>query len=229
LRTNQNDFLTNTFTSSIAFSKRWLGKPFTFATNLAHSQNTNTHNVTVTFPDIAFNIQRIFPFARKNPVGKQRWYEKIGVSYAFNAKNVISTADSTFFSAGTLQKMRNGISHTIPISTSFKAFKYFTVSPSVTYNERWFFQSIKKGFSNETQQAFTDTSTGFFSNRDVNALVNMTTQIYGLVQFKRGPIRGIRHVLTPTIGYNYRPKLSDDKVGYYGAGGTVAQVSSRRI
>lgn len=223
LRTNQNDFLTNTFTSSIAFSKRWLGKPFTFATNLAHSQNTNTNNVTVTFPDIAFNIQRIFPFARKNPVGKQRWYEKIGVSYAFNAKNVISTADSTFFSAGTLQKMRNGISHTIPISTSFKAFKYFTVSPSVTYNERWFFQSVKKGFSNETQQAFTDTSTGFFSNRDVNANVNMTTQIYGLVQFKRGPIRGIRHVLTPSIGYNYRPKLSDDEVGYYGEGGTLAR------
>jgi hypothetical protein len=190
---------------------------------LAHSQNTNTNNVTVTFPDIAFNIQRIFPFARKNPVGKQRWYEKIGVSYAFNAKNVISTADSTFFSAGTLQKMRNGISHTIPISTSFKAFQYFTVSPSVTYNERWFFQSVKKGFSNETQQAFTDTSTGFFSNRDVNANVNMTTQIYGLVQFKRGPIRGIRHVLTPSIGYNYRPKLSDDEVGYYGEGGTLAR------
>jgi len=222
LRVNQNDFLTNTFNSSIAFSKRWADTPFSLSTNLAHTQNTNTNDISVTFPDVAFNMSRIFPFARKNAVGKQRWYEKIGVSYAFNARNRISTKDSTFFTAGTLQKMQNGISHTIPITTSFKAFKYFTVSPSVTYNERWFFQSIKKGWDNDMQFAYTDTSTGFYSNRDVNANVNMTTQIYGLLQFKRGPIKGIRHVLTPTIGYNYRPKISDNEVGYYGPNGAYA-------
>jgi lipopolysaccharide assembly outer membrane protein LptD (OstA) len=222
LRVNQNDYLTNTFNSSIAFSKRWADTPFSLSTNLSHTQNTNTNDISVTFPDVAFNVSRIFPFARKNAVGKQRWYEKIGISYAFNARNRISTKDSTFFTAGTLQKMQNGISHTIPITTSFKAFKYFTVSPSLTYNERWFFQSVKKGWNNEAQLAVTDTSTGFFSNRDFTANVNMTTQIYGLVQFKRGPIKGIRHVLTPTVGYNYRPKLSDNEVGYYGPNGTFA-------
>lgn len=221
LRVNPNDFLTNSFNSSISFSKRWLGTPFSLSTNLAHSQNTQSRDVSVTFPDIAFNMTRIFPFARKNAVGKQRWYEKIGVSYAFNARNRVAVKDSTFFTAGTLQKMQNGISHTIPISTSFKAFKYFTISPSVTYNERWFFQSVKKGWNNDTQQAFTDTSSGFFSNRDVSANVNMSTQIYGLVQFKRGAIKGIRHVLTPTIGYNYTPKISDNSTGYYGPNGAV--------
>ncbi|MCF8258888.1 MAG: hypothetical protein K9J06_15135 [Flavobacteriales bacterium] len=219
LRVNQNDYLTNTFTSSIAFEKRFNNSPFALRTNLSHSQNTQTRNVTVTFPDISFNMNRIFPFARKNAVGKQRWYEKIGVSYAFNARNQISTVDSTFLTMNTLKTMRNGISHSIPISTSFRVFKHFTVAPTVTYNERWFFQEVRKGWNNETQQAYTDTSTGFFSNRDVSANVNVTTQLYGLVQFKKGAIKGIRHVLTPTVGYRYAPKLTEMEWGYYGANG----------
>jgi hypothetical protein len=219
LRVNQNDFLTNTFTSAISFEKRFANTPFTLRTNLSHSQNTQTRNVSVSFPDVSFNMNRIFPFARKNAVGKQRWYEKIGLSYAFNARNQISTVDSTFFTMNTLKTMRNGISHSIPISTSFRILKHFTVAPSVTYNERWFFQSVNKGWDNETQQAFTDTSTGFFSNRDVSANVNVTTQIYGLVQFKKGAVKGIRHVFTPQIGYRYAPKISENRWAYAGPNG----------
>jgi lipopolysaccharide assembly outer membrane protein LptD (OstA) len=222
LRVNQNDFLTNTFTSAISFEKRFANTPFTLRTNLSHSQNTQTRNVSVSFPDVSFNMNRIFPFARKNAVGKQRWYEKIGLSYAFNARNQISTVDSTFFTMNTLKTMRNGISHSIPISTSFRILKHFTVAPSVTYNERWFFQSVNKGWDNESQQAFTDTTTGFFSNRDVSANVNVTTQIYGLVQFKKGAVKGIRHVFTPQIGYRYAPKISENRWAYAGPNGARA-------
>ncbi len=222
LRVNQNDYLTNTFTSAISFEKRFANTPFTLRTNLSHSQNTQTRNVSVSFPDVSFNMNRIFPFARKNAVGKQRWYEKIGLSYAFNARNQISTVDSTFFTMNTLKTMRNGISHSIPISTSFRILKHFTVAPSVTYNERWFFQSVSKGWDNESQQAFTDTTTGFFSNRDVSANVNVTTQIYGLVQFKKGAVKGIRHVFTPQIGYRYAPKISENRWAYAGPNGARA-------
>jgi len=222
LRVNQNDFLTNTFTSGISFEKRFTNTPFTLRTNLSHSQNTNTRDVTVSFPDVSFNMNRIMPFARRNPVGKQRWYEKIGISYAFNARNQINTKDSTFFTMNTLSTMRNGISHSIPINTSFRLFKHFTVAPSVTYNERWFFQEVEKRWDNETQQTVVDTSTGFFSNRDVSAVVNMTTQIYGLVQFKKGAIKGIRHVFMPSLGYRYAPKLSEMEWGYTGPNGARA-------
>lgn len=219
------DFLTNTFTSSIAFSKRWIGKPFSLSVNLSHNQNTQTKIVNVTLPQIAFNVQRIFPFKRKNAIGKQRWYEKIGVSYALRTENRITTADSAFFTMETLRKMQNGVVHTIPISTSFKAFKYFTINPSVTYNERWFFQQLNRAWDNETQTALIDTSYGFYSNRDVNASVNMNTTLYGLVQFKKGWIRGIRHVLNPQVGFTYRPKLASDEVGFYGTNGQLINYS----
>lgn len=225
LTTNTQDFLTNTFTSSIAFSKRWLGKPFTLNVNLNHSQNTQTKIVNVTLPQIAFNVQRIFPFKRKNAVGKQRWYEKIGVSYALRMENRLTTADSTFFTRSSLGKMRNGIIHTIPISTSFKAFKYFTVSPSVTYNERWFFQRLNRSWDNENQTNVIDTTYGFHSNRDVTTSINMNTTLYGLVQFKKGWIRGIRHVLNPQVGFTYRPKLANDEIGYFGPNASLVTYS----
>ena len=216
LTTSTQDYLTNTFTSSIAFSKRWLGKPYTLNVNLSHSQNTQTNIVNVTLPQIAFNIQRIYPFKRKNQIGKQRWYEKIGISYSLRMENRVTTTDSTFFTRGTLDKMRNGIIQSIPISTSFKAFKYFTISPSVSYNERWFFQRLDRGWDNETQTAYSDTTYGFYTNRDVNASINMNTTVYGLVQFKKGWIRGIRHVFNPRVGFTYRPKLGENDEGYYG-------------
>ena len=223
LTTSTQDYLTNTFTSSIAFSKRWIGKPFTLNVNLSHSQNTQTKIVNVTLPQIAFNIQRIYPFKRKTQIGKQRWFEKIGISYSLRTENRVTTVDTTFFTRSTLDKMRNGVIQTIPISTSFKAFKYFTVSPSVTYNERWFFQTLDKKWNNETQTLDVDSTYGFYSNRDVNASINMNTTLYGLVQFKKGWIRGIRHVFNPRAGFTYRPKLNSDEVGYYGNNGTIGR------
>ena len=225
LTTSTQDYLTNTFTSSIAFAKRWLGKPYTLSVNLSHSQNTQTKIVNVTLPQIAFNIQRIYPFKRKLQIGKQRWYEKIGISYSLRTENRVTTADSTFFTRSTLDKMRNGVIQTIPISTSFKAFKYFTISPSVTYNERWFFQRLNRSWDNETQTALSDTSYGFYSNRDVNASINMNTTLYGLVQFKKGWIRGIRHVFNPTVGFTYRPKLANDEHGFYGENASYVSYS----
>lgn len=225
LTTSTQDYLTNTFTSSIAFSKRWIGKPYTLNINLSHSQNTQTKIVNVTLPQIAFNIQRIYPFKRKTQIGKQRWYEKIGISYSLRTENRVSTVDTTFFTRSTLGKMRNGVIQTIPISTSFKAFKYFTVSPSVSYNERWFFQRLNRGWDNETQTSYSDTTYGFYSNRDVNASINMNTTLYGLVQFKKGWIRGIRHVFNPRAGFTYRPKMANDQRGYYGDNGSFITYS----
>lgn len=216
LTTNTGDFLRNTFTSSIAFQKTWPGKPFSFNANLSHNQNTLTKQVNVTLPQIAFSVNRIYPFRRKEAVGKQRWYEKIGMSYQLRAENRISALDSTFFTQQTLRSMQNGISHSIPIQTSFKAFKYFTISPSANYNERWFFQKVNRTWDNELQEDVTDTLTGFFSNRDFNAGINMNTTIYGLLPFKKGAIAGIRHVMNPRIGFTWRPKMGSDETVYAG-------------
>lgn len=222
LISSAQDYLTNTFRSSIAFSKRWIGKPYTLNINFNHSQNTNTNIVDITLPQVAFSVQRFYPFKRKNLVGKQRWYEKIGVSYNLNARNQVQVADSSFLSMQTIDRMRNGIQQSVSTSTNIKAFKYFTINPSVNYNERWFFQRLDKSWNNETQLVDVDTTYGFYTNRDVSMNVTMATTLYGLVQFKKGWIRGVRHMLNPSVGFRYQPKLDQDEVGYYGVNGAKA-------
>lgn len=229
LTTNTGDFLRNTFTSSIAFQKTWPGKPFSFNASMSHNQNTLTKQVNVTLPQLAFSVNRIYPFRRKEAVGKQRWYEKIGLSYQLRAENRINAVDSTFFTMKTLNSMQNGISHTIPINTSFKAFKYFTISPSATYNERWFFQRVNRTWDNEQQESVTDTLQGFFSNRDFNAGVNMNTTIYGLLPFKKGAIAGIRHMMNPRVGFTWRPKMGNDETVYAGTNATAVTYSRDQL
>ena len=39
---------------------------------------------------------------------------------------------------------KNGIKHTIPVSTNFKLFKYFSLSAGANYDENWSFKTIEK-------------------------------------------------------------------------------------
>ncbi len=83
---NANDYLSNTFQSSINLHKKWEGTPFTLSTNLRHSQNTNNQIVNLTLPSVTFSINRIFPFRNKR-ITSSKWYDKIGLSYTMNTKN----------------------------------------------------------------------------------------------------------------------------------------------
>ena len=139
--------MSNTFQSSVNLSKRWEGKPFSLSANLRHNQNTQTKIINLSLPDISFNMNRIFPFKNLGKKGKESWFHKIGVSYSSNLRNDVSIADSLLFSKESIKSFRNGIRHSIPISTSFKVLKYFTFSPRINYTERWYTNQINKSWN----------------------------------------------------------------------------------
>jgi hypothetical protein len=199
----------------VAFSKSWPGKPYSFSAGLSHSQNTSTRDITVSFPTANFGISRQTPFKRKTAVGAAKWYEKIGVSYTTSLQNSISTKDTLLFRKESLDQLRYGIQHSIPISTSFSAFKYFTVSPAINYTEKWYLKTIEKKYVADTKTVDVDTVTGFKAAREFSFSANMNTRIFGLVQFKKGKLAAIRHVMTPNIGFSWRPDFSDPTYGVY--------------
>lgn len=123
--------------------------------SLNHTQNTITHDIRITAPDVSFNIARITPFKRKHAIGAQRWFEKIGTSYSLRATNFVQTKDSLLFEQNTLDNMQNGIQHSIPISTSFNILNHFTLSPAANYTERWYFKTTEYEWNNELNK--TDT------------------------------------------------------------------------
>ncbi|MFM1744581.1 MAG: hypothetical protein RLZZ630_518 [Bacteroidota bacterium] len=212
---NSNNFLTNTFTSSIAWSKSWTGSPFNLSVAATHSQNTQTQDISLSIPSATFNMARQTPFKRRAQVGAVRWYEKIGVGYTTSFLNTITTKDSLLFQEGSLQQFRYGMQHSIPINTNFTIAKYLTVTPGFSYNERWYMRTIDKSWDPEAEQVVVDTVDGFRSARDFSFSTSMNTRIYGLVQFRKGRLAAIRHVMTPSISFTWRPDFSSDFFGYY--------------
>jgi hypothetical protein len=209
------NFVTNTFTSTISYQKAWDGTPYSFATSLYQDQNSISRDITIRFPQADFNISRIYPFQKKNPVGDQKWYEKIGTSYALSLQNTLVTKDSLLFEKETLDKFQYGMQHTIPVSTSMKFLKFFNLSPNFNYTERWYMQTIEKHFNPDSDRVVIDTIQGFKAARDFSASASLTTKIYGMVQFKDSKIMAIRHVMSPSLSYSYRPDFSDPQWNYY--------------
>ena len=95
--TSVNNYLSNTFRSSINLSKSWDGKPFNISSSLEHNQNTQTHRVNLTIPNITFSVNKLYPFRNIGNQGTKNWYDDIGIRYTLNTKNQISTTDSLLF------------------------------------------------------------------------------------------------------------------------------------
>lgn len=214
ISTMQN-FLTNTFNSSITYTHMFPGTPINLGLSASHSQNTLTRQIQVNLPDVSLTVSRINPFKRKIVIGRPYWYENIGVSYAFRGTNFIQTADSLLFTEESLDNIQNGISHYIPFSTSFNIFNYFNVTPSLNYNERWYYKTTEKNWNIDSARVETRMVTGFQAARDYQANLGVSTIIYGMYQFKSGYIRAIRHVVKPTVSMGFRPDYSEEKFGYY--------------
>ena len=216
--TNINDILATQTNSSISYSRNWEGTPFSMTVNLSVSQNSRDKTIAVTLPTITFNVASFNPFKRKEAVGKTRWYEKIKMSYSMKMTNTVNTKENEIFTRETLDKMKNGIQHNIPVSTSLTLFNYINISPSFNYTERWYFKKVSQQWNNETRQVETlDPEYGFWRLYNYNASVSANTTIYGtyVAKKKTRRLQAVRHTLTPNIGFSYAPDFSRQRYGFY--------------
>ncbi len=215
--TSLTDYVSAQTNSSIAYSKTWAGTPFSFSTNIQQSTNNRDSTVMLSLPNFVFNVNKIFPFRRKNIVGKLRWYENIGFTYNGTFKNSVTTKQDQLFSSEMFDQMQYGMQHTIPVSTSMNVLKYLNLTPSINYNERWYFNKVEKSWDATNQEIVTDTVGGFNRVYDYRFSLGFSTKVYGMAQFNgKDPIvKAIRHVLTPTVSMNYTPNFGADNFGYY--------------
>ena len=210
-----NQILQNQYTSNISYSKSWQGTPIGLTISALHNQNTGTGQVNVTLPSVNFHITQINPFQKKSHI-KAKWYDKITSSYTVDMLNRTTFTDSTFRLANlSLSNFQTGIHHAIPLSASYTVLKYINMSFSVNYDEYWITQKLHEGWSAKDNKIDSQINQGFFAERDFTAGVNFSTRIYGLKIFKKGSLRGIRHVLTPSVGLSYHPDFGASPFNYY--------------
>ena len=220
--TSVNDYLSNTFQSSISYQKSWAGK-YHLSAALNHTQSTSEHTIDLTLPRVAFNINRFYPFRRKKQVGGLKWYENINVNYQMNAENRISTLDSLLFQEDMASLMRNGVKQSIPVSSTIKLLKYFNMTNGISYTQRWYSQKHEKHWVTEpgnegvdTTFIKTDTTNGFYMLHDFSLSSSVNTRLYGMLAFRKSPLRAVRHVMTPSVAFTYRPDFAGEAFNYYG-------------
>jgi len=205
---NSNAFLNNTLSSSISYYKKFVGTPFNLSLSVTHSQNTNTESIIMSLPSLQINMDRIYPFVSKTGA-KKNALQKLGVTYSLKGDNKINTSDKFFLKKEMFNNAKSGIQQNATFSTNMKLFKFFTLSPNANYKEVWNFDKISKTYNATENTIVTDTITGFNAFREYSAGVSLTTTVYGMLKFKKGRLRAIRHVMRPSISYGYKPDFSN--------------------
>ncbi|MFG6423629.1 MAG: LPS-assembly protein LptD [Paramuribaculum sp.] len=213
-------FTENTKSSTINATWRPAGTKWTVSGNMNLSQRTQDSTLTVGFPSITASYSQFFPFKRKNGVGKERWYEKIKMSYSGQFNNSLTAKQNVFFKKSLIKDWSNGMRHSIPISATFTAFKYFNVTPSVNLTDRMYTTKVKRMWDPNAAAEIMDTSYSFYNVFDFTASVAVDTKLYGFYRPWKifgDKIKMIRHVMTPSVSFSATPDFSDPMWGIYGS------------
>ncbi len=219
---NNTAFLQNTFMSRINYTKTF--KRSSLSIDASHSQNVQTHEMDITLPGLTFNVNRFYPFKREGAV-KQNAIDKIGVSYFVEAKNRLKGNDSTLFKGSVLDSLTYGIKQSLPISTNFNLFKYITATPQLNINSYSYTKWTKKewepiryynGDINTPKYGVkSHTKNDFVTAFDASFSTGFSSKVYFDYMFKRGKIKQIRHLLIPTLSYNYHPDFGSTQFGFW--------------
>ena len=221
---NPNQNFQNQLSSSISYNKDFRGKA-NFSINLNHNQNNNTRLVNLNFPTANFNVVTLYPFQKQEKVGTPKWYEAIGIGYSGNISNQVSFYDTAGVSfKKLLDTMQWGATHSIPISLTLPQLGAFTISPSVSYEERWYGQKIFRSWDSAKSKVDTVINKGFYTARQMSFGMSASTRIFGTYSFKHSNgIQKIRHEIRPSISMNYKPDMAGkyfystrvDSAGHY--------------
>ena len=216
---NPQSFTQSTRTSSVSMTNTFSNIGLTISTTMNLNQRMQDSTIALTLPDVNISLSRIYPFKRKKMAGKERWYEKISLSYTGQLSNSITTKEDLLLHSSLTRDWRNGMQHSIPISANFTLFGYLNINPSFTFTDRMYTNKVMRSWDEEGQREVTDTIDGFYNIYNWRFSVSASTKLYGMyVPWKKlfgDKIIAIRHVFTPQVSFNYAPDFSTERYGYY--------------
>ena len=213
----------STRTSSVSWNTQFssIGMSLSSAANL--SQRVRDSVIDLTLPDLNISVSRFYPFRRKYAAGKERWYEKISLSYTGHVSNSISTKEDKLLDSRLNRDWKNGMQHNIPISASFSLFNAINLTTSFNFTDRMYLSKEKKSWvvNDRTGEGYekTDTLYGLYNVYNWSASVSANTKLYGMFIPSRklfgDKIQAIRHVFTPSVSFNFAPDFGDESYGYW--------------
>lgn len=223
------DNTTRKLSSNMSYSKTFAGTPFSMGVNLRINQDLTTKQVDLPLPDMNFNVNNVYPFKKvKGSLFLQNFSTRITTTATNQVTNNLGkigkdpTIDSIApFNMQTLPALidhaKKGIHSTLPLQTSMKLFKFFTISPSLSLDELMYFEKLDWGVDATGKNIVVkDTIKGFNTVTNYSGSVSLTTRVYGTKFFgKNSRIQAIRHVINPSVGMSFQPDFGQPQYDYY--------------
>lgn len=210
LNPQASTYFDNTLNSDVNVGRTFVGTPISARMKASMRQNSSSGRIVMTAPDFNVTATRFYPFKRKKgAIGKVRSYESIGMTYTFDATNR-ADFNSNYLPEGRFdsirQTFRNGLRHATTMQWTLNMLKNTVrFTPSITYSQKYNFQTIERRFVNDT--LITDSlNRGAFSQQ-LTASGSFSTNLYSYYRFigKRQSL--LRHVMTPTVTFTYGPAI----------------------
>lgn len=218
---NPNELSQNTKSSTVTLTHKFGDSPFSLSASMYVTQRTSDSTINLQLPSLNLTMSRQYPFKRKKRLGKEKWYEKISMSYTMNLTNSVTAKESEFATMDYLRDWRYGVKHNLPISASFTLFKYLNMNLSLNNSLKWYFKKVEQNWDGDASGSVVrDTTYGFYNIYDGDLSFSMQTQLFGFYTLKsksgkKMPV--FRHKLVPSIGFSFSPDYGTPGWGYWGS------------
>lgn len=218
---NPNELSQNTKSSTVTLTHKFGDSPFSLSASMYVTQRTSDSTINLQLPSLNLTMSRQYPFKRKKRVGKEKWYEKISMSYTMNLTNSVTAKESEFATMDYLRDWRYGVKHNLPISASFTLFKYLNMNLSLNNSLKWYFKKVEQNWEGDASGSVVrDTTYGFYNIYDGDLSFSMQTQLFGFYTLKsksgkKMPV--FRHKLVPSVGVSFSPDYGAPGWGYWGS------------
>lgn len=206
------------------------GRGRSVTVNFNQTRDLETDEIRETLPRVNFRVGRFSlipkPQAERGKPVETRWYHNIYVNYssdavaerrrdqmiesAYNSETGITDTDTVY-----VKDRSAGWNHNIGISGSQKMFGWLSMNPSFNLVETWYTQRNKYFLDEETNRVESEIEKGFFARRTYNMSLSFSTKLYGLFRPRFFKSVQLRHVVTPSVSFSYRPDFSGSSFGYY--------------
>lgn len=242
-RYDREDRLNQYLISNATLRQSWPGKPYSLSINLNQEINLQAQvarktpptglnqsfsYITRSLPNIAFSRSSKPLIPQKSTSGKaSHWYNNIFFSInskVNNRQNIFYQSyrlDDTTFAWDEVNQTRSAITHNITLNGAQKIFKVISLNPALSIDEGWVFAYEQPVLDDSgrfvidaRRNIVTHRVAGFRARHTGNASLNAQTKLYGLFPVRIGPLQGFRHVITPVIGFSYRPDFTKPVWGW---------------
>ncbi len=217
----RNEQLTRRLQSNATYSTGFAEGRGSLSFNVSELKDLENGSLQRTLPGYNFNWGQgqIFPqkvTKKKSALEEQApWYS--GLYYSFS-----SSGEYRFSRlADTLQTQSIGAArHALNLSlySPKRYFGWLSLNQSLPINADWFDRTTDYFVQSDTSAALpigTRIDHGFAMRHTFSYSLSANTKLFGTFNPRLGPVRALRHVVSPSLSFSYRPDFSDPFWGYF--------------